>query len=148
MNTPNVVQEEALRQWMRSAIGRCALRGLMVWLFYRGYKTNEIASIFLCCERTVTRWVSRYEAEGIDGLVDRPRPGAPRQADDAVARHLDQLLTPQPEGQSRRWTVGSLCQEVKEHLRCSLSASSVRRLLHSLRYRWRRPRLATIKEDP
>ena len=30
-----------------------------------------------CCENTAALWCRRFQAHGLDGLVDRPKPGAP-----------------------------------------------------------------------
>lgn len=144
MDNSSIPDLDALRQW----IGRPALRGVMVWLFYTGHDPQQIAALLDCCERTVSRWVQRFDAEGVEGLHDRPRPGAPRQADDAVAQHLERVLTPDPHGQTQRWTVARLGQSVKERLHKTLSLSTVRRTLPTLRYRWRRPRWEANGEEP
>lgn len=38
----------------------------------------EIAEVVRASEETVRRWLKRYLAEGVEGLRDEPRPGAPR----------------------------------------------------------------------
>ena len=35
---------------------------------------------------TVTKWCKRFEADGVDGLIDSPRPGAPEGGSGAVGR--------------------------------------------------------------
>jgi transposase len=41
----------------------------------RGLKAVEIAGIVRESEDTVVRWLKRYQAEGVEGLKDAPRPG-------------------------------------------------------------------------
>ena len=43
----------------------------------RGLVAAEIAAIVRQNEETVRRWLVRYQAEGITGLSDAPRPGCP-----------------------------------------------------------------------
>lgn len=49
----------------------------------------EIAAIVRTSEETVRRWLKRYGSEGVEGLRDVPRPGAPRKV---TAAYVDQLL--------------------------------------------------------
>jgi transposase len=43
-----------------------------------GMSAPAIAKIVHEPEHTVRNWFKRYEAEGIEGLKDAPRPGSPR----------------------------------------------------------------------
>jgi len=49
----------------------------------------EIAVIVRTSEDTVRRWLKRYRREGIEGLHDVPRPGAPQKV---TAAYREQLL--------------------------------------------------------
>ena len=49
----------------------------------------EIAMIVRESDQTVRNWLKRYEAEGVEGLHDRPRPGAPRKV---TAEYQHQLI--------------------------------------------------------
>lgn len=49
----------------------------------------EIAMIVRESDQTVRNWLKRYELEGVEGLHDRPRPGAPRQV---TAEYQHQLI--------------------------------------------------------
>lgn len=52
-------------------------RARIVLLAAQGLPAVDIASQVGCSRPTVTLWRSRYEHDGIDGLVDAPRSGAP-----------------------------------------------------------------------
>jgi transposase len=39
---------------------------------------GEIARVVRQSEQTVRNWLKRYQAEGLEGLSDAPRSGAPR----------------------------------------------------------------------
>ena len=58
--------------------GRLRIRALMVLLAAeRGMAAAQIAAMVREHEQTVRRWLVRYRAEGVAGLADAPRSGAP-----------------------------------------------------------------------
>jgi transposase len=57
---------------------RLRIRALIVLLAAeRGMVAPEIAAVVRMHEETVQRWLVRYGAEGLEGLKDAPRAGAP-----------------------------------------------------------------------
>jgi transposase len=50
----------------------------MVAASWDGFAVPEIAGLVGCHARTVRSWIHRFNAEGVDGLGDRQRPGRPR----------------------------------------------------------------------
>ena len=57
---------------------REATRAVMVLLSAKGMSPTEIAELLDYHPRTVRRWISRHDTEGIAGIPDRPRSGRPR----------------------------------------------------------------------
>jgi len=60
--------------------------------------------------------VVRYNAEGLAGLYDRPRPGAPRRLDDERRAALRRLVLDGPDVEATglsAWTLPDLCREVE-----------------------------------
>jgi len=49
----------------------------MVLLSSQGHSVAEIAQLTFFDQDTVLYWFDRYEAEGLNGLEDRPRSGRP-----------------------------------------------------------------------
>jgi hypothetical protein len=49
----------------------------MILLSADGHGVGEIARLTLFDENSVLFWFDRYEAEGLDGLEDRPKSGRP-----------------------------------------------------------------------
>ena len=80
-------ERRVLQRLARTEVGRVSERMHMVLLSGRRYPVPQIAAIFDCDEATVRTWLGRFEADGVDGLRDRPRSGRPRTAD-ADARDL------------------------------------------------------------
>ena len=84
---------EVLASWVRSPSIRAGLaqRARIVLLAGDGIGTNEIVRRTGVSKPTVILWKKRYDAEGVGGLEDRPKPGRPSDTDEAevVARTLE-----------------------------------------------------------
>lgn len=141
-------EQKQLRQGARREVGRVSERMRMILLSARGYAVPQIATIFECDEATVRRWIERFEAQGAQGLQDLPRPGRPPCANAAARERIGRDVEegPAEDAQPGYWTVLALLL----HLGAAglkLSASTLRRLLGSLGFVWRRPRLV-LPNDP
>ncbi len=117
---------------------RFALRLVMIWLSVRGLSASEIAALFECDPHTVRRWINRFNDEGVAGLEDRPRSGAPRLGSAGLGRRIRMLLR-----EPGAWTVKQLRR------RLGYPAMSLATLARRVREQasWRRPRLVA-KGDP
>lgn len=111
---------------------------MMIWLSLRGLTASEIAALFEYDPRTVRRWIDRYNREGVAGLEDRPRSGAPRLGGAGLGRRIRMLLR-----EPGAWTVKQLRR------RLGYPAMSLATLARRVREQasWRRPRLVA-KGDP
>jgi transposase len=138
-------ERQRLKQVARRAVGRVSERIRMVLLASRGYSVTQIAAIFECEEATVRHWLARYQAEGDRGLQDRPRAGRPRTADPvarALIRQTVEQAPPELGYPCSSWTAATLAAHLARRLAVPLSTATMRRILHALAYRWRRPRHA------
>jgi transposase len=117
---------------------RFALRLVLIWLSVRGLPASEIARLFEYDPHTVRRWINRYNDEGVAGLEDRQRPGAPRLGSAGLGRRIRMLLR-----EPGAWTVKQLRR------RLGYPAMSLATLARRVREQasWRRPRLVA-KGDP
>ena len=82
-----------------------------------GLPAREIAERVVCSSKLVGRWRGRYEREGLDGLLDRPRSGRPlTHGPEARALLIAKACTRPPDtepGQRReRWTHRELGEAV------------------------------------
>ena len=66
-----------LKRLVRREVGRVSERIRMILLSSRGYTVPQIAVIFECDEATVRTWIERFDADGLEGLRDRPRDHPP-----------------------------------------------------------------------
>jgi transposase len=91
---------------------RLASRARMVLRCVEGAQIKDIASEMGERPNTVIQWRKRYEAYGIDGLINRPRgANANKYGRDLSQRILEKLNTMPPSG-SARWTGTSLSKEL------------------------------------
>ena len=87
---------EALSRRRKTSQG-LARRARIVLAAAEGLENKEIAVRLEASADTVGKWRRRYAAEGLDGLYDEPRPGAPRQiGDDAIAEVVRLTLEETP----------------------------------------------------
>ena len=73
-----------------------ALRARIVLACAEGFDNNTVATRQRVTSHTVSKWRSRFISYRVDGLLDAPRPGAPRTIEDAqvdavVARTLESV---------------------------------------------------------
>lgn len=144
-------EQEELRRGARREVGRVSERMRAVLLSARGHSVEQIATLLEYDEKTVRRWIERFEDQGVEGLRDLPRSGRPRSADAAAQEEVRRAMEVGPEGCGHAdvgfWTVVLLQAHLLVALGLTLSGSSVRRLLHRLKYVWRRPR-HVLPKDP
>jgi transposase len=62
---------------------RVAIRSKIVLRAAEGLSNQEIARRLGVTGATVGKWRERYRVQGMEGLADDPRPGAPRKITDA-----------------------------------------------------------------
>ncbi|SDH24036.1 Winged helix-turn helix, partial [Pseudonocardia oroxyli] len=77
-------ERETLNRWARRAKSSqaLALRSRIVLAAAEGESNKAIAARLGCHAVTVGKWRARFAKVGLDGLLDEPRPGAPRKITD------------------------------------------------------------------
>jgi len=83
-------QRGALERWARrpKTAQALALRARIVLRCAEGLSNGAVAVEFGVHAATVGKWRRRFVAEGLDGLLDEPRPGAPRRISDAQVEEV------------------------------------------------------------
>ncbi|MGW0709435.1 helix-turn-helix domain-containing protein [Streptomyces sp. NPDC002643] len=87
-----------------------------------GATQAEVARRFGVSAQTVDKWLRRYAAEGLAGLRDRPRSGAPRRIEDATVAEVLHITRHEPPPFGGNWSKRTLAQ------RAGVSASTVARI--------------------
>ncbi len=140
-------EQKSLRRQRRRAVGRVAERIHYVLLFARGYPLDQIATLYEVDARTVGSWLERYQGLGLTGLDDLPRSGRPRRASVAARAEVSRCLDASPEtvgAERTTWSRRLLQRHLGERLGSWLSLRTLSRMLVSLDFVFRRPKL-TVK---
>lgn len=96
-------------------------------------------------------WVLRYNAEGIDGLHDRPRSGRPSFLDEGQMAVFRSIVLRGPDTERdgiSSWTAKDLCRVVEARFGITYRESGMLKLLHSLGLSWQKTRPSHPKADP
>lgn len=148
---PTDKEKSELERMTRQEVGRVAMRAHMVLLSARGYTVPQIEEAHNISNVTVYKWFDRFDEQGPRGLYDEPRSGRPPKVEDAVKETLKDALSDSPASLGYSftvWTVALLRKHVEVKLEVRVCDDTVRRTLHELGFRWRRPRWAVEREDP
>lgn len=121
---------------------RVALRSKIVLRAAEGRSNQEISRDLGITGATVGKWRERFRVQGLEGLSDEPRPGAPRKITDAqveaaVTRTLESVPTA-----ATHWSTRSLSQQV------GLSQSAIVRIWHSFGLQPHRSETFKLSTDP
>jgi len=76
--------------------GRIVRRGQIIRLSSQGKKAAEIAQLWAITIPTVLQTIYRFNAEGLKGLVDKPRRGRPAKATDQYVALLKEAVQTSP----------------------------------------------------
>jgi transposase len=117
----------------------------------QGLVAAEIAAIVRQDEETVRRWFARYLAEGVEGLSDAPRSGAPPKATSGYRERLLQVAHRRPRALGlpfSLWTAARLADHLAELTGVRMSAPSVCRLLREGGMALSRPQHTISSPDP
>lgn len=136
-----VAAEKRTRPWKRYQA---------VALLAEGHAPAVVAHSLRCSVSSVYAWAAAWRAGGLAGLAEGWHPGAARRLDVPGEGVLTARLgdDPQTHGhQATGWTVPLLRTELAA-AGYRVSARTVRRALHRLGYRWKRPRYVLGRPDP
>ena len=93
--------------------------------------------------QTLRDWVIRFNAEGVEGLRDRPKSGRPPWLDEGQLAAFKALVLrgPDPERDGvSSWRAKGLCRLVEQRFGAVYSENGMLRLLHDLELSWQKAR--------
>lgn len=137
-------EERELRTVLRtpSATQQQAIRARIVLRASQGATNTKIAAEVGVSLPTVALWRRNFCERGLDGLVDAPRSGRPRQIDDdEVQRVLATTLEPPPDG-TTHWSVRRLAAAT------GISATTVHRIWRDHKLKPHQVRSFKFSKDP
>lgn len=137
-------EKEALERWSRRPKTAQALaqRARMILACAEDKSNGAVAEEVGVTRQTVGRWRRRFAAKRLDGLLDEPRPGAPRTITDAdVERVIAQTLESKPKD-ATHWSTRSMATHV------GLSQTAISRIWRAFALKPHRVETFKLSTDP
>jgi len=111
----------------------------------------QIGQIVRKNEQTVRVWIKRFNAEGINGLYDEPRPGTPKVVTEEYSQRLLEVVRQRPRALGQPyslWTLARLADYMAEETGLRVSPETVRRVLKAGDIVLSRPQHTISSPDP
>jgi transposase len=121
-----------------------------VLLLAEGQEPEAVAHTLRCSRASVYAWAAAWRQDGIAGLGDAPHGGGWVKLDAAGEVRLQSVLATDPQAhghQATGWTVPLLQGELAQ-AGYVVGERTIRRALHRLGYRWKRPQYVLGRPDP
>ena len=119
-----------------------ALRARIVLWAAEGLSNTAVADELGIAKHTVGKWRERFARLRADGLLDEPRPGAPRRiGDEVVAALVDRTLSERPEG-ATHWSLRTMAKA------SGLSVTTVGRVWRAFGLQPHRAETFKLSTDP
>jgi transposase len=142
MGTAIAVRTDYSSKDLRRLAGRVknagqARRLLAIAAVLDGGSRDEAARIGGMDRQTLRDWVIRYNAEGVEGLRDRPRSGRPGQLSEEQLAELARLVEAGPDIDVHgvvRWRCVDLQAQINQRFEVDISERHVGRLLKRLKF--------------
>jgi transposase len=134
-------QEHGVRNWKRYQ----AIR-----LLAEGHPALEVAAALGCRKSSVYNWIGVWKQQGLAGLHEDHHGGRQRRLPVAGLQEMERLLATDPQQlgeETTTWTVPLLWSHLSQ-AGYQLSEHTLRRTLHRLGWRWKRPRYELGRPDP
>ena len=137
-------QRNTLEQWARrpTTAQALAMRARVVLASAAGQPINAIARDLQISWITAKRWRGRFHRRGLDGLLDEPRPGAPRRITDADVERVLTLTLESTPRDATHWSTRSMAK------RCGLSQTAVARIWRAFALQPHRTETFKLSRDP
>lgn len=140
----SVQENNQLVDWTRrsSTAQALAMRARIVLAAAEGLPSAEVAQRIRVTPQTVWKWRNRFLERRLDGLLDEPRPGAPRKIDDAKVEALIAKTLHEKPRHATHWDSRSMAKAI------GVSQSSVVRIWHAFALQPHRQETFKLSADP
>jgi transposase len=140
----SVAEREQLEAWTRRrrTAQALALRSQIVLDCAGGALSKEVAKRLRCTPQTVCKWRNRFVRLRLDGLLDAPRPGAPRTIDDARVDKVIAMTLEQRPRDATHWSTRTMAQA------SGLSQTAVSRIWRTFGLQPHRQETFKLSTDP
>jgi transposase len=133
--------EKRVRRWRRYRAIQLRADGMTV---------EAVARTLGCSQASVYAWTAAWRQAGVAGLAEGDHGGGQVKLDASAEAVLGHLLRTDPQAHGHRatgWTVPLLRTELAQ-AGYAVAPRTVRRALHRLGYRWKRPQYLLGRPDP
>jgi transposase len=106
-----------------------------------------VLELFDLSERTLRAWISAFNLQGIDGLLDKDRPGRPRAIGQEHEERLRDLIIRPSQAEITHWTAKKFHGYLLEQLRIECGYRTVVRWMHEQNFRLKVPQPWPDRQD-
>jgi len=137
-------ERAALERWARrpTTAQALALRSRIILACARGSSIVAVTAAVGVTRSTVSKWRARFLRARLEGLLDEPRPGAPRTIGDAAVEEVVRLTLESLPRDATHWSTRSMARRV------GLSQRSVLRIWHAFGLQPHRTETFKLSTDP
>jgi transposase len=139
-----VQENNQLMEWTRrhKTSQALALRARIILACAQGVSNLKAAERLRVTKQTVGKWRSRFIERRLDGLLDEPRPGAPRTVDDAKIEQLIATTLNERPREATHWSTRLLAKKLR------VSQSTVSRVWRAFGLQPHRAETFKLSTDP
>jgi transposase len=116
-------------------------------MIYRGLPLPELAASLGIDRQTLRAWIKRFNAGGVDALLDRPRAGRPRRIPAGLDERLAAAVRAPADAGQTHWTARKLHGWLREELALEVGYSTLVKWLHDKGFRLKVPRSWPVAQD-
>ncbi len=140
----NPEEHETLQRWARrpKSAQALALRACVILACAAGKTNTQVSAELRLSQPAVGKWRSRFVARRLEGLLDEPRPGAPRRISDAAVERVLTLTLETHPRDATHWSTRAMAR------RCGLSQSAVSRIWRAFALQPHRAETFQLSKDP
>jgi len=137
-------ERATLQRWLRRRTTAQALaqRAQLVLAAAAGMSNQEVARRLRLTPLTVGKWRRRFLAQRLDGLLDEPRPGAPRTITDADVERVITLTLESTPADATHWSTRAMAR------RTGMSQSAISRIWRAFGLQPHRSETFKLSTDP
>jgi transposase len=137
-------ERERLESWARRPTSAQALaqRARIVWECAAGNSNTVVARKLRITGQTVGKWRQRFLEQRLEGLLDEPRPGAPRQIGDNQIERVVRLTLESTPVDATHWSTRAMAK------RSGLSQSTISRIWRAFGLQPHRVEGFKLSKDP
>jgi transposase len=137
-------ERETLLGWARrpKTAQALALRARIILACAEGSSNSVVSARMRLSKQTVGKWRARFVAKRLEGLLDEPRPGAPRQIGDAQVEGVITLTLESAPSNATHWSTRLMAR------RCGMSQSAISRIWRAFALQPHRSETFKLSRDP